>query len=213
MARQRLINSIAAVIFIAGCMIAAGWIFDVALLRSFGLAGVEMKFSVAVSFVCGGVLLYCVSALTRRRRTLFAQAGLAAAAFVIFLLMAGSLVSLLTGIKVGIEDMIVRESSDAAQGFLPGVPSLGATLAFLIAVFAGLTVFAGEEQYEMRLRWSGIIIAAVGLSGVLGNLIALPAFAFQIPGISIAMAPTTSALFVLLGVGFIFAAAHETRNN
>lgn len=197
MFNTKISKAISLITIVIGIAVVAGWVFDVATLKSVVPQEVTMKFSTAISFVFSGVILYFVS-------NHFAgkvgndQIAIPISGLVIFLFMASLLTTSILGIPNGIEQLFVTEDSAAVKTTLPGVPSIPTITNFLLIVVVGMISL--NNSYNLRpIRYMGYAILAVGAVSLIGHLSGQPLLYYYVENISTAMAIHTGILFVLIG--------------
>ncbi|MEW6044043.1 MAG: HAMP domain-containing sensor histidine kinase [Thermoproteota archaeon] len=197
MFNTKISKAISLITIAIGIAVVAGWVFDVAALKSVVPQEVTMKFSTAISFVFSGVILYFVS-------NHFAgkvgndQIAIPISGLVIFLFMASLLTTSILGVPNGIEQLFVTEDHAAVKTTLPGVPSIPTITNFLLIVVVGMISL--NNSYNLRpIRYIGYAILAVGAVSLIGHLSGQPLLYYYVENISTAMAIHTGILFVLIG--------------
>lgn len=197
MFNTKISKAISLITIAIGIAVVAGWVFDVAALKSVVPQEVTMKFSTAISFVFSGVILYFVS-------NHFAgkggndQIAIPISGLVIFLFMASLLTTRILGVPNGIEQLFVTEDPEAVKTTLPGVPSIPTIINFLLVVAVGMISL--NNSYNLRpIRYIGYAILAVGAVSLIGHLSGQPLLYYYVENISTAMAIHTAILFVLIG--------------
>ncbi len=203
--RRRLAANLGFVVTFVGALVMAGWLFDIAILKSILPQWVTMKFTTALSFFCSGMVLF-YSARELEKPGHFHQVVLSISVLIILLLMGILFASTLLGMRSGIEDLFVKEAADAVLTTMPGRPSVGTMLNFLLISAGGISVLLNNRLTQSILGWLGWAIAVIGAMALLGYISGAPVLYFTIEGISTAMALHTALLFVLTGAGFILCA-------
>jgi len=174
-----------------GIAVMAGWIFDIAELKSILPMWVTMKFSTALTFLLSGITLFFLALIMRGKNAL-AQIVLPITTLSIMLLMATLLAATLLGIHSGIEDMFIEEAEDAVKSVAPGRPSVGTMISFILIGISGILPMFMEEKLD---RWLFSIGCLVGVSGglaIVGYILDLPLFYYTFEGFSTAMALHTA---------------------
>ncbi|MFN3653770.1 MAG: ATP-binding protein [Candidatus Nitrosotenuis sp.] len=201
MFNTKISKTISLITIAIGIAVVAGWVTDVAALKSVVPQQVTMKFSTAVSFVLSGVILYFVS-------NHFAgkvgndQIAIPISSLVIFLFMASLLTTSILGVPNGIEQLFVTEDPPAVKTTLAGIPSIPTITNFLLIVVVGMISL--NNSYNLRpIRYIGCIILAVGAVSLIGHLSNQPMLYYYVENISTAMAIHTGVLFVLIGYALI----------
>ena len=188
-----------ALVILGGAMVVIGWIADVPAFKSILPVWVTMKFSTAVCFVFAGITLYFIA--NGKTHAEAAQLVLPVSSLVIMLFMGSFLVSHLLSVPLGIEDLFVRESVNAARAIEPGVPSIVTMVCFLIVVMAGMIALVVPGGRLKIMRFFGLSVASIGITAMLGYATNLPALYYDVRGVSTAMACHTAVLFALWGWG------------
>ncbi len=209
MKKTSAIKVLAVIVGISGVLVMIGWIFDIGFLKSILPIWVTMKFSTALSFFLSGITLFFITRSVEKATT-YASVILAGAMSVIFLLMATLLISNITGTSTGFEDLFVEESEGAVKTTVPGRPSVGTMINFILVAVSGYITLFDPQQLKLKLSIIGRIIAVIGGIALIGYFINTPILYYTIEGWSTAMAIHTAILFVILGVGFalLFKADH-----
>ncbi len=159
-----------------------------------------MKFSTSLAFFFTGLLLF---SLSLENRSGVVEMLISTSALIILLLMFSLLASVLVSIDTGIEDLFVKESPDAIKTTVPGRPSIGTMLGFVLVAAAGFFDFYYAGQMRKPVFWSGIIIAFIGVVATVGYLINIQLLYYSATGVSTAMAFHTSILFILAGSSLV----------
>lgn len=184
----------------AGALVMASWIFDISVFKSILPQWVTMKFSTALCFSLSGITLYFIVEMQRGRIDL-AQVVIPITTLIIFLFMATLLFSSVLQIHTGIEDLFVREPYGAAKSIVPGRPSIGTMVNFVLIAIAGILATFRLRHLKKYLFGIGFIVWILGCVGVMGYILNRPMLYYAVEGYSTAMAFHTAILFVMLGVG------------
>jgi len=198
-----LIKILGMIVILAGITVMAGWIFDIEILKSILPMWVTMKFTTALSFFLSGILLVSI-AQSLEKRTGFAQVFLAVTTLCILLLMLMLLMSVILGVRTGIEDIFVKETEGAVKTTTPGRPSLGTMVNFILIAAGGIMTLVDVGKLKEKLRIIGIVITLIGSVAIAGYVLNQPILYYSIENVSTAMAVHTAILFVLIGMGKIF---------
>ncbi|MDD2758594.1 MAG: hypothetical protein PHD72_04515 [Patescibacteria group bacterium] len=201
---NRISKIIAAAVVLVGLIVMAGWIFGIQFLKSILPQLVTMKFTTAVCFVFSGVVLYLKIINFGSKRNDWANLLSILLNFSILLIMSSLIISIFTGVKTGVEDLIIEEPSGAINTTAPGRPSLVTMADFVLVAIVGLSDLTGNPSGELKLsRIFGTIIVFTGCSAIIGYIANIPALYGQFSHISSAMALHTAVLLVFLGIGFV----------
>lgn len=192
-------KAMAAVVSAAGLLEMIAWWLGIDFLKSLAPGYVTMKFTTALSFLFGGVVLYYL-AETARGEMSGAQVALPISTLVMLLLMSTLLASALFGIEAGVEALFVKEDPEAPMTVVPGMPSVATMLNFILLAATGIAVLFRQRLLPGWMRLAGALIAFTGLLALAGYLLGAPGLYYLFPGFSGAMAIPTAILFVLTGV-------------
>lgn len=203
---SKLSQIISCVSICIGLIVCIGWILDIPSLKSIIPNEVTMKFSTSISFIFSGVTIYFISRYNEGK-TGIAQIIVPVSGFIVFLFMATLLTGYIFGITSGIEQLFVRENSDAVKTLHAGMPSFPTTVNFILIIVAGMLAFS-ESRLKKWVTPIGYIISTIGIIAIMGYVINQPVLYYYIDNVNSAMAIHTSILFVMLGVALIL-----SRNN
>ena len=203
---SKLSQIIACVSICIGLIVCIGWILDIPSLKSIIPNEVTMKFSTSISFIFSGVTIYFISRYNEGK-TGIAQIVVPISSFIVFLFMATLLTAYVFGITSGIEQLFVRENSDAVKTSHAGMPSFTTTVNFILIIVAGMFSFS-ESRLKKWVTPIGYIISTIGIIAIMGYVVNQPSLYYYIDNVNSAMAIHTSILFVILGIALIL-----SRNN
>ena len=203
---SKLSQIIACVSICIGLIVCIGWILDIPSLKSIIPNAVTMKFSTSISFIFSGVTIYFISRYNEGK-TGIAQIVVSISGFIVFLFMATLLTAYVFGITSGIEQLFVRENSDAVKTSHAGMPSFTTTVNFILIIVAGMFAFS-ESRLKKWVTPIGYIISTIGIIAIMGYVVNQPSLYYYIDNVNSAMAIHTSILFVILGIALIL-----SRNN
>lgn len=185
-----------------GVLVIIGWIFDWPLLKSILPIWVTMKFTTAVSFFFSGLMLFFMTRFVEGKQDL---AGIIVplSVLVIVLLMSTLLISVFVNVQIGLEDLFVKEPIGAVRTTVPGRPSIGTMVSFLLAALSGILIMLDKPGLKKGLSRIGWTIFLIGLIAVVGYVFNLPGLYYNIADLSTAMAIHTAILFSFFGAGLI----------
>ena len=192
---------IACVSICIGLIVCIGWILDIPSLKSVIPNVVTMKFSTSISFVFSGITVYFISRYNEGK-TRFAQIAVPVSGFIVFLFMATLLTASIFGITSGIEQLFVRENSDAVKTPHAGMPSVPTMVNFILIIVAGMFAFS-ESRLKKLVTSIGWVVSIIGIISIVGYVVNQPILYYYIDNVSSGMAIHTSILFVLLGIALI----------
>ncbi len=199
------------IVFLSGLVVMIGWILDIDILKSILPIWVTMKFSTALCFFLSGITLYFIAS-SQEKGLGIAQVVLPITILGILLLMATLLISVFIGIRTGVEDLFVREVEDAVKTTIPGRPSIGTMINFILMATAGILTILNITRLKVKLLTIGRIVTVIGGAAIIGYIFNVPVFYYTIEGFSTAMAFHTAILFVLLGIGLISLKGKDNAN-
>ncbi|MEG4491522.1 PAS domain S-box protein [Microcoleus sp. D3_18_C4] len=189
-----------------GCTVILGWIFDLQLLKSILPGLVTMKANTAVCFILGGFSLFIQqirrAKLTARKPQKKYKNLILVSSFLIILISLLTLVQYSFNLDLGIDQLLFKESYTLTITGTPGRMAPNTAAAFL---FLGTALLLLSERRPKYLRiqilsCSALLIAFTGLIGYFYD----KALFYQI-GNNTGMALHTSAAFMLLSFGILFA--------
>lgn len=184
---------------IIGIIVMVGWLFNIQFLKSILPFFVTMKFTTAMSFLASGIILYFAADSERKDVSII---GLPIATFILLLLMSTLLASVIFGINTGVENLFVKEGSDAVHTTVPGRPSAGTMAGFILIGIVGLIGMNQIEEKRIVYKTIGGITGIIAIVALLGYVLNIPGLYYSIPGKSTAMAVHTAISFLILGAGF-----------
>ncbi len=117
--------------------------------------------------------------------------------------MATLLISTLLGIRLGVEDLFIREAEGAIKTTSPGRPSVGTMINFILIATAGILTMLNLTRLKVHFLRIGWVVSIIGAVAVAGYIIKMPILYYAVENFSTAMALHTSILFLLLGTGLI----------
>lgn len=192
----------AVIVLLCSVMVMIGWIWHIPILTSFLPNAPAMKFTTAVCFVCSALIVILIAQSFAYKHNI-ALACLPAPCLIIALMMASIIISVVIGIKTGIENMFVVEDINAILTVYPGRPSLGAVVCFVLILLTGLAVMFKPTWIRTYIRISGVMIFIFGAIGLCGYLFNVPVMYYSVSEISTAMAIHTALLFVIIGIALM----------
>ncbi|AFZ07700.1 multi-sensor signal transduction histidine kinase [Oscillatoria nigro-viridis PCC 7112] len=189
-----------------GCTVLLGWIFDLQMLKSILPGLVTMKANTAVCFILGGFSLFIQQIrrpkLTARQPHKNHKYLILGCSFLIILISLLTLVQYIFNLDLGIDQLLFKESYTLTITGTPGRMAPNTAGAFLLLGTALLLLSERRPKYLriQILSSSAFLIAFTGLIGYFYE----KALFYQI-GNNTGMALHTSAAFMLLSFGILFA--------
>ena len=184
-----------------GILVIAGWIFDIGLLKSILPGWVTMKFSTAISFLSSAIVLYFIAKI-KEKDTGAAIVAIPIAVLVMLIFMALLFLSNVTGLKIGIESLFIREKAGAAMTTSLGRPAFMTMINFILIALAGILSMFKNKNLDNGMFLIGCALIFTGGLAVAGYVLNFPLLYFYIKEFSTAMALHTAILFVMIGVSF-----------
>ncbi len=190
-----------------GCTVILGWIFDLQLLKSILPGLVSMKANTAVCFILGGFSLF----LQQRRRAQLTTIKhqkiddnllIYSCSFLIILISLLTLVQYSFNLDLGIDQLLFKESSTLTGPSVPGRMAPNTAAAFLLLGSALLLLSVRRPKY-LRVQILSCCAFLIAFLGLIGYIYGKALF-YQI-GDNTGMALHTSAAFMLLSFGILFA--------
>ena len=197
----KIAKAISVVVMVLAAAIIVGWIFNIGYLKSLSPNWVTMKITTSIIFIFSGMALYAIS-MSLEGKFDIAQIVLSITSLVILLVMGIMFISTFFGVRTGVEDIIIHESSYTTKTMIPGQPSIPTMLNFLLIATTAISTILNINRLHFILRFVGVWLGLTGLLALLGYIINVPLLYYFIEGRNSAMAFNTAILFVLLGVGF-----------
>ena len=202
---RKLSQIIACVSICIGLIVCIGWLLDIPILKSIIPNAVTMKFSTSISFIFSGIAIYFLSKYTEGK-TNIAKIVIPISSLVVFLFMTTLLTAYIFGKTSGIEQLFIKESSDAIKTSLPGMPSFATIVNFILIIVSIFAFF--ESRLKKLFTPIGYAISTIGIISIIGYVVNQPILYYYIDNVSTAMAIHTSFLFTSLGIALIL-----SRNN
>ncbi len=195
---KRISQIIAALVFLAGCLVLMGWMLDIPVLKSVFPNLATMKANSALCFIMAGAALWLLqdeqASQTQRR---LAQV----CALAIFLIGSLTLLEYIFGWDFGIDQLFFRDTG-VISGFLyPGRMSHATTVSFMLLGLAFWLLSHSRRYVTIHLITLIVMsIALLTLAGYLYEVDVLRGFFSWAP-----MAIHTGLLFFILGIGILTA--------
>ena len=203
-----IVKLIAGSAFLVGIAVMLGWYFDIGILKSILPVLATMKFTTALCFSLSGVTLFFMVRVIEGELDL-SRLMLSLSAFAALLMMLILFFSSLLGIRTGMEDLFIEESPSINFMTIPGQPSMGTMINFILIAVGGLLVILDPQRCWKKLLAIGGVITLISLVALVGYIINVPPLYFAFEDISNAMAIHTAILFILFGFGFILLAKDQ----
>lgn len=203
MGKSKIIKSLSLIVILSGAIVMIGWILEIEALISINPNWVTMKLITALSFFLSGIILYFIVCKIEGGESVLDQIILTISTILILFFMLNLLMSSFFNFSTGIEHLFVDELNDAVKTTIPGRPSIGTMINFIMVSIAGILSLFEVKNISHKIYLIGIMILIVGCVAVLGYIASVPLLYYTITGYSTAMALHTAILFILIGIGFI----------
>lgn len=187
-------------VFILGCLVSLGWIFDISIFKSVLPQLVTMKANTAIALIIGAISLWLLhqklkNKLNKKRLVLTVNF------FACLVMLIGLLTSIqyLFHIDLGIDQLIFKEVKTEGISGIPGRMAPNSAVAFILL---GTAIFLLNNRVyflAQLLSISGFLLSFLGLIGYLYGITKLYGI-----GSHTAMALHTSIAFISLFFGNLF---------
>ena len=189
-----------------GCTVILGWIFDLQLLKSILPGLPSMKFNTATCFILGGFSLlfqhqWRAELTTIKHQKIYNYLTFSAS-FLIILISLITLVQYSFNLDLGIDQLLFKDSSILTIPLAPGRMALNTVASFLLLGAALLLLSVKRPKY-LRIQILSCCAFLIAFLGLIGYIYGT-AFFYKM-GAPTGMALHTSAAFVLLSFGILFA--------
>lgn len=199
---SQIAQGLAVCVMIVGILVMCGWILDISILKSILPMWVTMKFSTALCFLISGLTIISIAGM--KKYPGLAQISLSMTTMLLMLFMASLFLSSFLGMRTGIEELFIKETQEAIRTTVPGRPSLGTMINFILIAIAGIAAMFRWAQLKVFLMFIGRTVMVIGGIAVLGYVLNLPPLYYAFEGLSTAMACHTALLFMIVGMSLIF---------
>ena len=189
-----------------GCTVILGWIFDLQLLKSILPGLPSMKFNTATCFILGGFSLlfqhqWRAELTTIKHQKIYNYLTFSAS-FLIILISLITLVQYSFNLDLGIDQLLFKHSSTLTSAAAPGRMAPNTVASFLLLGTALLLLSVKRPKY-LRIQILSCCAFLIAFLGLIGYIYGT-AFFYKM-GAPTGMALHTSAAFVLLSFGILFA--------
>jgi PAS domain S-box-containing protein len=190
------------IVSVIGCLVLAGWMFDLSTLKSVLPRLAPMKANTALSFILCGAALFLL-----RNEDLSAKLWKKRLAQLCALTVAS--IGILTfgeyafGWNIGIDQLLSRGDQDAGGEYWPGRMALATAINFLLVGCALLFMEAGWAQAQRLSQWLALIAGLISLLAVIGYAYGAESFYKFSSHSSVAI--YTAIAFIVLALGILFA--------
>ena len=172
-----------------------GWWIGSDMLKGWVPGTITMKITTALTFLAAAVLLFSLlSEIDGDVRVILAFFASSAILF----LMGPFLFSLFTGRQTGFESLFIEDLQLIPMGKMPGWPSIGTVVAFLLIAALGFSYAFTSRKQSGSFLILGSAVAGIGALALIGHLLSAPVLYYNWGNFN-AMAVNTAVLFVLCG--------------
>lgn len=187
-------------VFVLGCLVSLGWIFDISILKSVLPQLVSMKANTAIALIIGAISLWLLNhkkeTKPNNKRLLITINFLSS--LVIFIGLS-TLIQYIFNIDLGIDQLIFKEIKPEN---IPGIPGRMAPNTALAFILLGSAILLINKRKYFVAQLISIVGFLLGFLGLLGYLYGITAF-YGI-GANTAMAVHTSLAFISIFIGSLF---------
>ncbi len=188
----------------AALLVLAGWLLDIAVLKSILPDWVSMKPNTALCFLLAGLALWLLQEETPATRAGTARRRLAqVCALAVLLIAALTLAEYLSGRDLHLDQLLFQEPPGTVETAVPGRMAPNTAFAFFFLGCALLLLDRGPRRGFQPAQLCGLMVAMVGILGLLGygyGIKRLYGLAAYTP-----IAPPTALVLLLLAAGVLFA--------
>ncbi|HEY9852932.1 MAG TPA: ATP-binding protein [Leptolyngbyaceae cyanobacterium] len=191
-------------VVLIGCVVIAGWIFHIEILKSILPGLVSMKANTSICFILSGssLWLWHEKLEVRSTRSNFNRTAFACASFVIFIALL-TLIQYGFNLNFGIDQLLFKDNPSAVNTSNPGRMAPNTALNFLLLGSALLLLNIPRPNYRPVQSFSlvAFLISFLGFLGyIYGN-----AYFYKAGASFTAMALHTAITFILLCLGILLA--------
>ena len=190
---------------LAGAVVLVGWWRGIAVLTTIAPGLASMKPNTALAFSLAGIslwLYHSAQAGSRGKRAVCRWLACLPAG-IVGLLGLASLVEHLSGMSLGLDELLFPAALAATQLPNPGRMSLASAFGFLLIGLALFLVHGASREGRIGSQLLSLLAGLIGLVGLVAYLYGVPLLAG--PDFYSSMALHTSLLFLLLGLAASFA--------
>ena len=197
----------AALLVSVGVVVLAGWVLDLTILKSLSPSWATMKVNGALSFIACGVALQALADPSQDRRLRFA--GSAAAGFIVLVALL-TLVQHFADADLHIDELLMEQSSTAADTSRPGRMSAAAATAFVILGVAFFSQLFGGNTGRAAAVVLAFLVGTISIAVLAGYLHDVR-FLYSIRPVS-SMSLHTALLFGVAAAGVLAARPAARRD-
>ncbi len=201
----KLCSRIAGVVIAAGgLMVLAGWMFDIPLLKSVHPDLVEMKVNTALCFFFVGVSLWLLQEKGPMRPKTAGRRIAQVCAGMVILIGLMTIIEYLSGLNLGIDQLLFKESADAIGTSHPGRMAPNTAVNFLVTGAALLLLDVESRRGYRPSQWLMLVEGMISLAALTGYTYGVERFYGPVAAFTV-MAVNTAVLFNVIFLGIIFA--------
>lgn len=188
--KPTLLTSVSLFTIILALTVIAGWLFNVATLKSIAPGFISMKINTAICFLLSGMLLLCLTIGKWNNGCRFM-------AFFILAFGAATFSQNIFNYNLGIDQLLITDYDAIKNGFpYPGRPSPTAAFCFSLYGFALLGITSQNFLLKKLAQYSLHIITLFSFIALLGYLFSVPAF-YKLAFLTNIAVHTALAFFIL----------------
>jgi signal transduction histidine kinase len=189
-------------VFFTGAVVMIGWAFGIPDLKSVFPSFVTMKPNTAVAFVLIGIALYC--ARTKYSGNRAYRSLLIGCASIVVLIGFFTLCEYISGINLGIDQMIFKEVPGAVLTLSPGRMAPNTAVNFMLIGFVLIFLDVRKNPVHNLRQLFILLEIVISFIALVGYLYGSSIFYFGIARYT-AMAVHTTVLFIITGLALFFA--------
>ena len=195
----------ASIVFLVGCIVIVGWIFDIAALKSILPGLVSMKANTAICFILTGASLWLWHLKSKRALAnykLLITILTPSFAILVICICLLTLIQYSFNLNFGIDELLFKETTNPVSTAAPGRMAPNTAATFILLASALLLLSTPHPNYRPAQSFSlmALLIAFLGFLGYIYG----DAFFYKLGPSYTAMALHTAIAFILLSLGILF---------
>ncbi|MBW4576092.1 MAG: response regulator [Aphanothece sp. CMT-3BRIN-NPC111] len=192
-----------AIAILIGSLVIIGWIYNIAILKSFLPGLVAMKANTALNFILAGVSLWLSQTKQTGKSGRVKRYIMQACASIVLLVSGLTLTEYLFDWDLGIDQLLFKEPVGTVGTFAPGRMALNTTSCFLSDGLALLVLDWKTRRGHRLSHWFALLPALVALVTLIGYIYDVKDFVGVVTYTPMAL--HTAIAFIFLSVGILLA--------
>ena len=198
---KKISESLSVIIFLCGLAMLLGWIFDIDVLKSSLLSAPQIKTNAVICFILAGLSLWLLQ--EKRMASRLGRFIAHLATLLIFLIASLTFYEYISGVNLGIDQLLFKEPADAILTVSPNRMAFTASINFMLIAIA-LILLEAKREFFSYLSQSLVMIQGL-ISGMtfLGFIYGAHLMYLK-PGLSTAISLYAVILFIMILFCFLF---------